>query len=177
MAATDVDTPSAAVDVVAVLDSDLNQVFELARPVKALVKEESKAMDHPLETGATIIDHRIILPVEIELSFVLNSEEFAEVYQQVRTFFLNAELFTIQTRTGSYPSMLIAGMPHDETPDMADATTLAVSFKEAQFVEPEFSDLKVAQPAASNTVKRGEQQPKTSTQEPRKGSILSGIFR
>lgn len=177
MATPNASEASAASDVVAVLNADLLQVFETARPIKATVKEEAKAMDHPLETGATITDHRVILPVEIELALVLASEEYREVYQQIRALFLSSELLTVQTRTGSYPNMLIVGIPHDESPDMMDAAAVAVKLKEAQFVQPQYAALKVKDPANASTVQRGEQQPKTSAQEPRKGSILSGVFR
>jgi len=167
-------------DVVCVLDSSLTQVFELARPIKATVKEEAKTMEHPLETGATITDHRVVLPVQVELSLVLSSAEYQQVYQQIRGLFLRADLLTVQTRTGSYENQLIVAMPHEETGDMQDGTTLALKLREALFVEPEFSELrviKVANPKNTSTVKRGEQQAKTAPQEPRKASILSGIFK
>ena len=166
-----------SVDVVAVLDSDLNQLFQLARPIKAVVVEDSKAMEHPVEDGSTITDHRVILPVEIELSFILASEEYRDVYQQIRELFYRADLLTVQTRTGSYPNMLITKMPHEETTDLADGTTLAMTLRETIIVEAQFSDAKVRRAPDSKTVPRGEQQPKTSAQESRKGSILSGIFR
>lgn len=161
-------------DVVAVLDENLAQVFELARPIKAAVKEDSKAMEHPLETGATIVDHRIVLPVEIELSLILSGEEYQSTYNTIRDLFIRGALLTVQTRTGSYPSMLIVSIPHEETADIADGTTLACTLREVQIVEAQFSDLKVAKKADSKTKARGEQQAQPST---RSGSVLSGIFK
>jgi len=178
MAASDVPAASAAVDVVCVLNEALEQVFEKARPMKAQVKEESKTMKHPLEDGSTITDHRIILPTTIELSMVLASEDYASVYNQIKDLFLRGELLTVQTRVGTFPSMLIEKMPHDESPDMADACALALTLEEAKFVTPQFSAFKVASPRDSNTAKRGEQQPKeTPPATQRSGSILSGVFR
>lgn len=166
--------PSNAQDVVAVLKSDLTQVFEQARAIKATVMRASKAMEHPLETGASVIDHRIILPVTVELSLLLTSADYRAVYQQVRDLFKSGELLTVQTRVDSYESMLIEKMPHDESPDMIDGVALALSLKEAQFVQAQFSALQVARPTDSNTVQRGQQQPQAST---RQSSILSGIFK
>ena len=80
-------TPTNAQDVVAVLNANLQQVFQKARAIKATIMRASKAMEHPLETGATITDHRIILPVNIELSMVLSSGDYRTVYQQVRDLF------------------------------------------------------------------------------------------
>lgn len=169
-------TPTNAQDVVAVLASDFSQVFQKARAIKATIMRASKAMEHPLETGATITDHRIVLPVNIELSFVLASEDYRAVYQQVRDLFKRGELLTVQTRVDSFPSMLIEKMPHDETPDMLDGVALALSLKEAQFVQPQFSALKVAQPKDSNTVQRGQQQP-TEAPPARKSSVLGSFFK
>lgn len=169
-------TPTNAQDVVAVLASDFSQVFQKARAIKATIMRTSKAMEHPLETGATITDHRIVLPTNIELSFVLASEDYRAVYQQVRDLFKRGELLTVQTRVDSFPSMLIEKMPHEETPDMLDGVALALSLKEAQFVQPQFSALKVAQPKDSNTVQRGQQQP-TEAPPARRQSVLSGFFK
>lgn len=170
-------TPTNAQDVVAVLASDFSQVFERARAIKATVKRESKVMEHPLETGATVTDHRIILPVGVELSLILASEDYRAVYQQIRDLFTRGELLTVQTRADSFGSMLIEKMPHDETTDIFDGLMLALSLKEALFVQPQFSALKVAQPKDSSTVQRGQQQATAETPPARKSSVLAEIFK
>jgi len=178
MATNNTQQASAAVDVLAVLDADLNQVFPDVRPIKATVKEESKPMEHPLETGALVTDHRIILPTDIELSTVVASEDYREVYRQVKDIYLRGDLLTVQTRTDSYPSMLIATMPHEETGDMQDGVTLIITLREAKFVTAEFKDMaippKMAAKKNTSTVKRGEQRP-TETPEPKKSSFLSKL--
>jgi hypothetical protein len=160
-------------DDVAVLRADLSHVFVRARAIKASVSRASKAMEHPIETGATITDHRIILPVMVDLSLLLVSADYQAVYQQVRDLFIAGELLTVQTRADSFPSMLIEKMPHDESTDVYDGVTLALTLKQAQFVQPQFSTFKVAQPKDSNTVPRGQQEGSTST---RSSSILSGVL-
>jgi hypothetical protein len=164
-----------ATDVVCVLDANLSQVFATARPIKAVIKEESKAMEHPLETGAIVTDHRVILPVEIELSLVLSAEDYRGTYRQIRDLFYKGELLTVQTRTESYRSMVIASMPHEENADAFDVVMQALTLKEAQYVEAQFTDAKVARPRDSRTVQRGEQQPKAAPE--RGGSILSRLFK
>lgn len=166
-----------AADVVCVLDASLTQVFERARPVKATVREEAKAMEHPLETGAVVTDHRIVLPVEIELSMVLTSEDVAGTFRQIRDLFTKGELLTVQTRADSYRNMTITAMPHEETPDQFDALTVGLTLKEVVYVEAQFTEMKVAKPADGKTVKRGEQRPTTAAPTERKGSILSGLFK
>lgn len=171
-------TPTGAQDVVAVLNADMQQVFVKARTIKATIMRASKAMEHPLETGATITDHRIILPVNIELALILASEDYRAVYQQVRDLFDKGTLLTVQTRVDSFTSMLIEKMPHDETPDMFDGVALALSLKEAHFVQPQFSALKAAQPKDSTTTARGQQQPtETPAATGRRTSILGSVFK
>lgn len=170
--------PTNAQDVVAVLASDFSQVFEQARAIKATVGRGSKAMEHPLETGATVTDHRIVLPVTVELSLLLTSEDYRPVYQQIRDLFTRGELLTVQTRVDSFPSMLIEKMPHEETADIFDGVAVALSLKEAQFVQPQFSTLKVSRPKDSNTVAQGQQQPtETPATAGRRTSILGGFFK
>jgi len=167
-----------AQDVVAVLTADFRQVFAKARAVKATIVRASKTMEHPLETGATVVDYRVVLPTTIELSLILASGDYKAVYQQVRDLFLQGALLTVQTRVDSFASMLIEKIPHDETPEMIDGVALALGLREALFVTPQFSNIKVASPQNSSTVQRGQQQPaETPAASARRSSVLSGVFK
>jgi hypothetical protein len=126
--------PSYAQDVVAVYTQDLTQVFPDARPIKAVIKEESKVMEHPVETGVITTDHRVILPVECELSMVVNSEDYPDVYQLVRGYYLNATLLIVQTKVGIYPNQMIAAMPHEEDPSLYNTVAIALKMKQVLFV-------------------------------------------
>lgn len=153
--------PNASADIVAVFDDNFNQVFVNGRPIKAIVNEDSKVMEHPVETGATITDHSIILPVEIELSLILSADEYRNVYQQIKQVFFGRRLLTVQTKTDSYRNMLIQKLPHDEDPELFNVIALALSLKEVLFVTPQFGTLpasKVANKSNASTVNRGEQQ-------------------
>lgn len=176
--ANDQNTATASQDVVGVFDSNFNQIFEEARAIKATVKEEAKVMEHPLEDGSTITDHKIILPTEIELSLIIQAEDYKSVYDKIKEFYLGTELLSVQTRTGEYSSMVIQAMPHDETADMFDTVAIAMRLKEVKLVQAQFGGLpprKVADPNNASTVKKGEQQAQGTTEE-RKGSVLSRIF-
>lgn len=175
MAGNDTQYSTAALDVVAVLNSDFVQVFPEARPLSATVREESKVMEHPLETGSTVVDHRIITPKEIELSCILSSEEYADVYQVIKNIWLNGDTLTVQTRTDSYENMIIESIPHEEKSDMMDGITLAMKLREVKYVTPEFTERKipvVAAPKNNKTTNRGEQRPQ-ETPQPKKSSLLS----
>ncbi len=165
-------------DVVAVLASDFTQVFADARALKIAVNPSSKLMEHPVETGATIVDHRVLLPVTAELSVIISTANYKAVYQQIRDLFARGELLTVQTHVESFPNMVIEKIPHDESGDIIDGVAVSIALKQAQFVTAQFASLppqKVARPKDADTVQRGQQQPTPSPE--RKGSILSGAFK
>lgn len=152
--------PTFAADVVGIFDDNFNAVFTDARPIKAKVNESSKVMEHPVETGSTITDNTIILPVDIELSLMLPSIVYTNVYEQIKSLFKNRTLLTVATRTAQYSNMIISDMPHDEDPELFDVIALALKLKEVQFVTAQFAALpasKVADKSNASTVNRGDQ--------------------
>lgn len=175
MATNNTENSTAAIDVVAVLDADLNQVFGDARPVKASFTEDSKQMEHPLETGVQVTDHRVIQPIEITLTCMLVGDEYRQIYRQIKDIFNRGDLLTVQSRVESYPSMLVLSMPHDEPADIQDGAMMVVKLREAKFVEAQFTDTKpvaAAKTKNSGTVKRGEQKA-TETPPARRQSTLA----
>lgn len=177
MALTDTLIPSASSDAVAVFGANLSQVFSGARPIKAAVTEDSKLMEHPLETGAVVTDHRIVLPIEIELSLILTAT-YRNVYQQIKQLFTDGTLLTVQTRTASYSNMVIMSLPHDEDPEMFDAIAIAVKLRQVEIISPQYGTLppsKVANKSQASTVKKGQQQGKDST-DPKITSAAASIF-
>ena len=162
--------PTFAFDSVAIFTQDFQQLFKNARAIKAVVKEEAKVMEHPIETGATIVDHRIILPTEINLSLILSSSDYQNVYNQIREYYFNSTLIIVQTRSGTYTNNIIQSMPHEEDPTQYDVLTLALSLKQVQFAVAQYGTTP-KNPQNVNTANRGSQQgtPANSAQT---GSIL-----
>ena len=167
--------PTAATDNVAVFDQDFNQIFRNARAIKAVIKEEAKLMEHPVESGAIITDHRIILPVQIELSLILLSEDYQDVYKQIRQIYFSSTLVVVQTRAGVYENQIIQSMPHEEDPEQYDVLVMALSLKQVQFVRAEFGVIP-KQPKNSTTTRRGTQQG-TPANTQQTGSAANDFFK
>jgi len=168
---TDLLVPNASADQVAIFDQTFTQVFEKARPLKLTISETAKVMEHPVETGATITDHRIINPIEIEYICVIQSPDYRSVYQQIRQIYQNAGLLTVQSKTASYEHMLISEIPHEENPDYFDAIQIIIKMKEVFFITAQFGMLppsKVADKTQASTVERGNQQTKVVETDPNK---------
>jgi hypothetical protein len=168
-------------DVVAIYDTEtFTQLFPDARPIKATVRETSKVMEHPVETGAMIADHHIINPTEIELSLIISSDAYATAYQQIYDAFVNATNLSVQTRTDVYDNMVVMNVPHEEAPEMYDAIAVALHLREVLFVVPASvaasstssatpaapANYAPADPANSDTVQSGLQAPATPANVP-----------
>lgn len=149
--------PSAAVDYIAIFTQDYKQIFREARPIRATVKEQAKVMEHPTEKGTIISDHRVILPVEIELLLILASANYQSVYKDIRQYYFNATLLIVQTRSGIYENQLIASLPHEENPEMFNALEISLNLKQIQFVTTQYGVVP-RYPSDTTTVDRGVQQ-------------------
>lgn len=149
-------------DRVAVLDEAFNQVFPFARPLSVRVNERSQLMDHTTETGQVITDYSIILPIEIDLSVIVEAENYRDTYEQIRTLYTTKQLLTVQTNTANYPDMVIADMPHEERTEIYDALPIALHFRQIQLV-PDPSTYDPADPASADTQSLGQQNGYTIT--------------
>ncbi len=173
---------TSAADVVGIFDSDFRQLVPEGRPIKASVTEPSKVMEHPLEDGSTVADHRVFLPVEIEMTMLVP----IEIFQRLRAIYRQTETVTIQTNSGSYDNMIIETLPHDETPDAFDMLPVAAKFREVQFVAAQFQALppkSVGKSANGNpsrnasTTKKGEQSGKpAAAATERRSSVAYGVL-
>jgi hypothetical protein len=157
---------SAAADVVAVYDADFNQLFADARPLKVNVKEGQKLPENPVETGAVITDHRVIMPYTIDLAMVLTPQTFQNTYQEIRAIFNGVAPVQIQTMTDLYTNLFIQDLPHEENPEHFDTITMVLKFKQIIFVSPSTSALpnvgnQTGQKASPTTT----EQATTTTQE------------
>lgn len=166
--------PHKARDFVGVFTSDLKQIFPRARAIKASVKPESKPMEHPLESGALTTDHRIILPIEIELAMVLQAEDYADTYREITSYYRQGTLLTVQTKAGIYTNQFIVSLPHEESPEFYDALTLVLKLKQVLIVSPKYG-VTPKRAKNSNTVNRGTQESKPTTIAADGGAKYFGI--
>lgn len=165
-------------DVTGVFDESFNQLFVNGRPIRALFRPSSKLMKHPIETGGTIADHRVFEPIAAELFLILDEEEFAETYQQIKTAFTDNTKLVVQCRVDSFENMVILEMPHDESGEMPGTVAVAVKLEQAIFVDPQYAQLppeKVAKKSDSSTAKTGQKQGNAAT-APQSSAAFDLIF-
>jgi len=136
--------------------SNFTQVLTRARIVKIKPLPMAKLMEHPLETGAVIVDHRIILPKTIEVSTIAQAEDYKNVYRELKKLFLNGTILAVQSRADVYTNLIISEIPHEEDPTMYDALAIAIRLKEVLFAGSSSTTISPINPIDSATVTRGQ---------------------
>ena len=164
-------------ETVAIVDSaTLIPVFYGAQPMRVRVRESSRVMQHPLETGVVIADHIVNEPIEIEVDLIIPAVFYISVYQQIKTARLNGSLLVVQTNADVYTNMIVSDMPHDETPEMTGVLVMPLRMRQCLFVAPASittqntsnpstvpSNYAPAAASDSNTVLRGQCTPTNPT--------------
>lgn len=133
-------------DVIAILNADGDQILADGRAMNMSVVEASRKFNHPLETNAVRSDHKIILPVEINMRIIFEADFYEDGYRELKELYLNSDELSVQTRVDTYDSMVIVSMPHEETVELFNAIAIDIKFEETligitEIVEgnPEFS--------------------------------------
>lgn len=160
------------------------------------VNEDSQFIEHPIETGATIADHHVFNPIEIDCrvamppkGFILTdislvdivygrAETFENTYNQLVELYKTSSPLKIKTEANVYTNMYITAMPTDLDVNTADRQIFNITFKEAITVQPQYIKFpvnKVKNPANSSYVKTGEVLPQSVNQEA-ESSVLYRLF-
>jgi hypothetical protein len=154
MANTNPQVNQSSQELVAILDSETYEVlFDPNGPMSCSVREESHITQFAVEDGTTRSDHRVILPREISIPLVL-TDDFRNVYEQIKTRFNSLTSLIVQTKVSSYPNMFILSMNHEETAERADGISVDLMLREITTVTPEYGSLparKVTATDGSNT--------------------------
>lgn len=159
------------IDVVGVYDSNFNQLFPNARPIRAFVRKHQKFAQQPLENGAEIISHRIIIPTEIDIPVILAVDDFYNTYHIVDQLWNIGDKLLVQSKVGIYNNQVLYDISHEENTDSYNTITMLLRFREAQFAPVPQYAVTPANPSYTDTVPRGEQQgdPWTPQQDNRSG--------
>lgn len=155
--------PTFGAKTVFITDQNGNEVLQNAQFIKVDVKPESRPMEHPIETGAIITDHRIVMPVEIELSTILSKGDYKDVYKQINSFFINATLLTVNCRAGVFTNQLIQSLPHTEDAEQYDAIVISIRLKQVLIVTASASTVTATNPNGTTPVVTAPVDPTNAT--------------
>lgn len=127
-----------------------NQIFVNARPVKVLLRESIRAMQHPVETGQLVSDYKIVNPKELDVSVIISARYYIATYNELKQYFNSSSLIGFAMRVGYALNFIITDMPHQETPEQFDVITMNLHLKEVLFV-PAPAPYAPASPATAST--------------------------
>ena len=144
-------------DVTGVFTQSFTQVFRAARPIKAAITPKQDLMKQPLETGATIVDHKVIQPIEAELSLIIPHNQARNTLQEIKQLWSDGTLLIVQTPGDVYDNMVIEALPHEFNADMYNAVAIALKLTQVQYATTT-TKIVPRNPVNNSTVDRGTQQ-------------------
>lgn len=142
-----------------------DEIWTSAKVMGSSVSPEALVMQHPVETGTSIMDHRVIQPVEVSVRLMLEKDNYRDVYSAIQEYHKSANLVEIHTRTSIYSNMEIVAFPHEEDPEYFDAIPIEIHFREMIFVSPSQGTMtqeNTRNKADANTVQQGQKTPSTT---------------
>ena len=165
--------PLPQADVIAILDSDGNQILDYSSAIAVDVNESSNFLTHPVENNFVISDGKVINPIVISYDIFFDSENYNRGYDDIKFLYLASERLTIQTRTSEYPDMVITAMPHREDSEVFDALVINIQLEEAIQTSTVIEEI----PQDQRTQNRGRIQPEeASPEDTQSGSVAFNAF-
>jgi len=101
-----------------------------AQPMSASVRDMSRSFSHPLDNNETLTDHRIILPVEIDIAMIVAKDDNNNIFNQIEDYYLRGEEVTVKLKARKYDRMIITAIPHREAKEVFNGLVFNISFKE-----------------------------------------------
>lgn len=129
------------------------------------VEDTSKIFEHPLETGATIVDHEVFDPNVVSCRMIIANNDGDSLTELEQLYKQGTEL-KIRANNKVLERVVISGKPFEITSKMFDKTLYTVTFKEALRVTPVYTKLppkKVTNKARSSRVNSGVKQAKKTS--------------
>lgn len=137
------------------LSSNFVEGIIKAQPMKAFIRRETQGFTHPLEDSTTLIDHRIILPITINIPFLISRDYNNTLYEEIEQFFNSGEVVQVYTKARKNNNLYISAIPHEEVPDKFDSIVVDVTFTEIQVASPTITDFNPVNTEESTIVPRG----------------------
>lgn len=102
------------------------------------IMQESKMMDHPVESGVKITDHKVKQPIEIRLRMAMPEYRYSPIYRELKALYDESPYLTILTNATVYPRMILTGIPHDEKASNYSRLIFNLTFREAIIIQPKY---------------------------------------
>lgn len=138
-------------------------------------RETSRIMEHPIESGAMIADHKVQDPDEVIIRMVMPYYFYDEIVRELQDYKRGSVPLNIHTKKGIYRNMQLCDIPHIENVSNVSRLTFNLRFRQAMVVQPQYIKLPkeaVKKKKNADTVQSGQKQG-----QPVKTSVLENISR
>jgi hypothetical protein len=136
-------------------DSTKSNISKNLKVSKVTIKHSSRPMRHMRENGTTIVDVKIVDPVEVKI------DTFALSLNEIKTLTILLEdrenTFTISTKGIVLKRMLCESLEIKQTADMITASPVSITMKELILTKSGSQKPVVAQAADASVVSKGIQ--------------------
>lgn len=149
---------------VKIFDTDGNELFSNIKYLTLAVKQDSKLMEHPVETGAVISDHKVIYPLELEIQALVNPNDLQDIYFNLELSYKDSAFFTIQTKADIYENLVLVSLPHSENSKYANFLLVGARFKQVILAKTQ-TEFSSSNAADSSTTNRGTQLPEAANDQ------------
>lgn len=105
----------------------------------AVFDQSGKMCDFPVESGAMISDHKIIMPRIITVQLVMPGILAGRVIDQLNLYYKQSKKIVIQSFTGIYRNLILESMPVSVKPENVSRPIYDLKFREVLLVEPDYT--------------------------------------
>lgn len=152
---------------------NLTEVLANMQIERIAVEDSAKVFEHPIETGAVIVDHEIFEPKRVTIQAYISNDDMTTL-KELEQLYLSGTVLTIRAQNKVLDKVIISGKPHEITGAVFDKTMYSIPFREAQEVTPTYAKTpasKVTNKSNASRVNSGVKQAK-----PVKKSWLKSAF-
>lgn len=118
----------------------------------------SKMCEHPIESGSTVTDHKVILPKQCTITIAMPAYYQDIVIREIEKYHKNSTPLSVHDNGMIYNNMVITDYPHTTDIKTANRLVFTIEMKELVVVDPEYVKLdisKVRSAKDASTVKKG----------------------
>lgn len=126
------------------------------------IEDQAKLFEHPLETGAVIVDHEIFEPKRAVIQAYISNDDVTTL-NELESLYLSGATLRIRAQNNVIDNIVLASKPYEINGAMFDKTLYSIAFKEAQEVSPayvKFPPQKVVKKSNASRVNTGVKQAK-----------------
>lgn len=134
--------------------------------ISCKIDKPSRLCKHPVESGATRTDHKIIDPVKCTLTIAMPAYYQNVVIKEIKEFYEKNTPLSVHDVSGIYNNLVIVDYPHTTDKKTANRLVFTVEMEEMRVVEAQYVKLSKKQVKAAknaSTVKEGVKQGKAKT--------------